>query len=224
MQRTNSLYKQILANPSHKKIVKVDIAGTTYVEEGELFSCIPSFNLFSKNALGVGGVCSSKLELEILPKGTIPKMALIEPYVAVTDGTQTSDYLPYGKFYIYHRDIDEETGHMIITAFDAMIKAEQTAYTSVPASLAMDDIVDDFCTRMGVTLDSGTIVSHTMTCGFDSTLTMREYLGYIAVAHAGNWTITEEGKLKLVDAFVTDSLLINEDGKVILFGGVGIYV
>lgn len=224
MQTTSSLYKSILSDPNHRKVVKATIGGVEYTET-DIYSMKPTFNLFGEDALSVGGTCSTKLELTIRPKSDIPKMALIEPYVCVTDGTQTSEWLPQGKFYIYHRDLDADSGNLSITAYDAMLKAEVTGYTDLALfPKYMDSIVADACTRMGVTLDSGTVISHVLECEFDTTLTLREYLSYIAVAHGGNWVITEEGKLKLVDSFPTDSLLIDHEGNIITFGGVGIYV
>ena len=225
MQTTSALYNQILADANHRKVVKVDINSVTYTE-ANILSMNATFDLLSEDALTVGGTCSAKLELTIIPQGeTIPKMALIEPYVCLTDGTNTSEWLPQGKFYIYQRELDEDSGNLSIVAYDAMLKAEQTGYTDAETfPEAMDDLVADACARMGVTLDSGTTISHTLVCQFDSTLSLREYLSYVAVAHGGNWKITEEGKLALVDGFPTDSLLIDHEGNVITFGGIGIYV
>ena len=58
-------------------------------------------------------------------------------------------------------------------------------------------------------------------------MTMREALGRIAVANAGNWTITDEGKLLLVglNSMPAEThYLITETGSAITFGGVRILV
>ena len=57
--------------------------------------------------------------------------------------------------------------------------------------------------------------------------TMREVLGYIGVANAGNWIITMEGKLRLVklgDIPEESNLLVDDYGNPILFGEVRIIV
>lgn len=51
---------------------------------------------------------------------------------------------------------------------------------------------------------------------------MREVLGYIAVSNAGNWIITDEGKLLLVkfgDIPAETNYLVEEGGFAITFGG-----
>ena len=52
--------------------------------------------------------------------------------------------------------------------------------------------------------------------------TVREVLGYIGAMYAGNWTINEQGKLRLVvlgDIPAETNLLINENDKRIVIGG-----
>ena len=56
---------------------------------------------------------------------------------------------------------------------------------------------------------------------------MREILSYIAVSNAGNWIITDAGKLLLVgygDLPEETNFLVTERGEAILFGEVRLLV
>lgn len=225
MQTTSELYKQILMNPAHRKETKLDIAGTEYTE-ANIISVETSGGLFT--APGIGNCASRQINLEIFPLGTIPRQAQIKVYVRLVLGTQTSEWLPKGVFFISTRARDKRTDSLTITGYDAMLKAEAVWLTS-PASnwpMPQADAVADIASRMGVEVDSRTVLSTAYPVGYpvdeNGDLTMREVLGYIAVSNAGNWVITDEGKLLLVkygDVPEETNYLVDEYGDTITFGG-----
>ena len=94
----------------------------------------------------------------------------------------------------------------------------------------MPDVVADIASRMGVPVDPRTVINPAYTVGYPNDLTMREILGYIAAAHAGNFVITDAGALRLVPLYnpAVDhgpgGYLVTEDGHPITFGGVRIIV
>ena len=97
----------------------------------------------------------------------------------------------------------------------------------MPAATAVADIA----ARMGVAVDSRTVLDAAFPMQYPvddkGDMTMREALGRIAVANAGNWTITDEGKLLLVglNSMPAEThYLITETGRAITFGGVRILV
>jgi hypothetical protein len=119
--------------------------------------------------------------------------------------------------------------------YDAMLKAKETWLDSsydaktwpMPAATAVNDIA----ARMGMAVDSRTVLDATFPVKYpvddEGDMTMREALGRIAVANAGNWIITNEGKLLLVglNSMPAEThYLITESGSVITFGGVRILV
>lgn len=120
-------------------------------------------------------------------------------------------------------------------SYDAMLKAEETWLDSsydaktwpMPAATAVADIA----ARMGVAVDSRTVLDAAFPVQYpvdsDGDMTMREALSRVAVANAGNWIITDEGKLLLVGLNsmpAETNYLITEGGNAITFGGVRILV
>lgn len=175
--------------------------------------------------LGIGNAVASTLEMSFFPSGTIPTMAQINCYIRaktaydtelVTDeyGTpimtddgyylaskiaQVSEWLPFGIYWIDTRETDKASGLMTITAYDAMLKAEQD-YTDNTGTypMAMSSAVAYICTQLGLTQDSRNRVSGYTIDSPTGIYTMREVLQYIAAASGGNWIITESGALRLV--------------------------
>lgn len=150
-------------------------------------------------------------------------------------GEQVSEWIPKGVFFFSTRKTDRITGVLSVHGYDAMLKAEETWLDSsydaktwpMPAATAVADIA----ARMGVEVDSRTVLDEAFPMQYPADdkgdMTMRETLGRIAVANAGNWTITDEGKLLLVglNSMPAEThYLITESGSAITFGGVRILV
>lgn len=179
---------------------KVSIAGVDY-SESELFSVSTSAALFSGSTVGIGGCVAKEIDLTVMPQGDIPRMAEIIVWVRpVADGIET-DWLQKGVFYIDTRNEDKVTGLLTIHGYDAMLKAEQTYLQEGDTDewpRAESVVVADIAARMGVEIDSRTVLSDTYMVAYPNDLTMREILGYVAAAHGGNWIITDAGALRLV--------------------------
>ena len=245
MHVTSDLYKTILQTPGHEKEHRAFIAG---VEQKILKKAETKYSnlnmpplvkgsLFVGSKPSVGGCVSRQIDIMIKPKGTIPRMAEIklETRLVLKDFvtgeiTSTSEWLPKGTFYIDTRQTDKVSGALIIHGYDAMLKAEQPFLTDTTEDdwpKPMDEVVEEIAKRMGVTVDSRTVVSHTLQAGYPLEYTMREALGFIASAHAGNWIITDAGELRLVglaDIPPETFYLVTEDGDAILFGDTRILI
>lgn len=245
MHVTSDLYKTILQTPGHEKEHRAFIAG---VEQKILKKAETKYSnlnmpplvkgsLFVGSKPSVGGCVSRQIDIMIKPKGTIPRMAEIklETRLVLKDFvtgeiTSTSEWLPKGTFYIDTRQTDKVSGALIIHGYDAMLKAEQPFLTDTTEDdwpKPMDEVVAEIAERMGVTVDSRTVVSHTLQAGYPLGYTMREVLGFIASAHAGNWIITDAGELRLVglaDIPPETFYLVTEDGDAILFGDTRILI
>ena len=245
MHVTSDLYKTILQTPGHEKEHRAFIAG---VEQKILKKAETKYSnlnmpplvkgsLFVGSKPSVGGCVSRQIDIMIKPKGTIPRMAEIklETRLVLKDFvtgeiTSTSEWLPKGTFYIDTRQTDKVSGALIIHGYDAMLKAEQPFLTDTTEDdwpKPMDEVVAEIAQRMGVTVDSRTVVSHTLQAGYPLEYTMREVLGFIASAHAGNWIITDAGELRLVglaDIPPETFYLVTEDGDAILFGDTRILI
>ena len=120
-------------------------------------------------------------------------------YYLASKIAQVSEWLPFGTYWIDTRETDKASGLMTITAYDAMLKAEQD-YTDNTGTypMAMSSAVAYICTQLGLTQDSRNSVAGYTIDSPTGIYTMREVLQYIAAASGGNWIITESGNLRLV--------------------------
>lgn len=234
MHTVSDLWQQMLADPAHAVEAKLKIAGVEYGEDQIVRKSLMVYGgLYS--TFGIGNCCARQIEFEIYPQGTIPRQAKIEVYMRLRLGEQVSEWIPKGVFFFSTRKTDRITGVLSVHGYDAMLKAEETWLDSsydaktwpMPAATAVADIA----ARMGVAVDSRTVLDAAFPMQYPvddkGDMTMREALGRIAVANAGNWTITDEGKLLLVglNSMPAEThYLITETGSAITFGGVRILV
>lgn len=234
MHTVSDLWRQMLADPAHAVEAKLKIAGVEYGEDQIVRKSLMVYGgLYS--TFGIGNCCARQIEFEIYPQGTIPRQAKIEVYMRLRLGEQVSEWIPKGVFFFSTRKTDRVTGVLSVHGYDAMLKAEETWLDSsydaktwpMPAATAVADIA----ARMGVEVDSRTVLDAAFPVQYPvddkGDMTMREALGRIAVANAGNWTITDEGKLLLVglNSMPAEThYLITETGRAITFGGVRILV
>lgn len=232
MQSVSALYRQLLAANAPKE-VRAIIAGVTYGQD-KIVSATTKAALMDRAAT-IGNCVAKELNLVLRNPGEIPRMAEIRMQFRLNSGTQQSEWLPKGTFFIDTRD--EGNGVLTIDAFDPMLKCDQSFTTSgEQGTWPRTDItvVNQICSRIGVTLDARTaaIITSGYTIqypGFgEGAYTMRELLGFIGSMYAGNWIITDENKLRLLvlGDMPDDStdLLITEYGEYIVMGGYRIRV
>ena len=203
MQTTSSTYQTLLAG-NNRKETRLIINDNLIFGEESLCSLSTSGALFGSDTLSFGGCISREIRVKFYPgSATIPRMAKLQPQIRLTDGTTTSEWIPKGTFYIDTREYDKETGTLTLTGYDAMLKAEATY---IPAGevgrwpLPMSTVASEICTLLGLTMDSRTSVRSDYLVQLPTGYSMREVLGGIAAAHAGNWIITDAGKLRLIKA------------------------
>lgn len=232
MQTTSELYKAILQNQDHEKEIKLNIAGVEYGMDN-IISCSTSGGIFSTP--GVGNCASRQIDFVIKNPGEIPRQAKIQVFVRLILGEQASEWIPKGVFFFSTRKTDKVTGAMTVKGYDAMLKTEQTwltpDYDTKNWPMPQADAVADIATRIGVEVDIRTVLSTAFPVAYpideNGDLTMREVLGYIAASNAGNWIITDEGKLLLIgygDIPEATNYLVDESGNAIMFGEVRLLV
>ena len=235
MHETSELYKSLWSNPLHRVETKIDVAGVEYLKaeypnDGFLY-CRIYGGAFEKPSFG--NCASRTLELKLLQKDTIPRAAKIQVFVRLTFGEQASEWIKKGEFFISRREKDKRTGILSITAFDAMLKANEVwlndSYSDLNWPMSQVDAVNDIANRMGLEVDSRTVLPTQFPVDYpvdeNGDLTMWNVLCYIASSNAGNWIITDEGKLRLVqfgDIPDETNYLVTETGDAITFGGVRI--
>ena len=222
MQAVSNLWKQIFAEPGHLTEVRAVIGGVTYNID-KIFSITQTRNIFSSNSPTIGCCCSSVLDIEIIPTSPVPRMA---PIVVTTrlksaDGTQYSEWIDAGTYYVDTRSKERDGLTMHFTAYDSMLKADQPYLQNSEIDewpCDENDVVDEIAALMGVTVDERTVLA-----GYDVNYpaqdwTMREVLGWIAAANCGNWIITPQNELYLIPLNTDTSYLGSDSNTAILFG------
>lgn len=234
MHTVSDLWQQMLADPAHAVEAKLKIAGVEYNEDKIVRKSLMVYGgLYS--TFGIGNCSARQIDVKLYPKGTIPRQAKIEGFVRLVLGDQVSEWIPKGVFFFSTRKTDRVTGVLSVHGYDAMLKAEEiwldSSYDAKTWPMPAATAVADIAARMGVEVDSRTVLDEAFPMQYPvddkGDMTMREALGRIAVANAGNWTITDEGKLLLVglNSMPAEThYLITETGSAITFGGVRILV
>lgn len=234
MHSVSDLYLSLLADKNHRVETKLSIAGVEYSQADIVRDSLRVYGgLYS--AFGIGNCSARQIDFEIIPKGDIPRQAEIKVYARLVSGEQASEWIPKGVFYFATRKTDRKTGVLSVHGYDAMLKAEETwldsSYDAETWPMPVWTAVNDIAARMGVAVDSRTQLNAAFSVQYpvdsEGDMTMREALGRIAVANAGNWIITDEGKLLLVGLNSMPketNHLVTETGSAITFGGVRILV
>lgn len=234
MHTVSDLWQQMLADPAHAVEAKLKIAGVEYGEDKIVRKSLVVYGgLYS--TFGIGNCCARQIDFEIYPQGEIPRQAKIEVYMRLRLGEQVSEWIPKGVFFFSTRKTDRVTGVLSVHGYDSMLKSEQkwldSSYDAETWPMPVWTAVNDIAARMGVAVDSRTQLNESFPVQYpvddEGDMTMREALGRIAVANAGNWIITDEGKLLLVDLNSMPketNHLVTETGSAITFGGVRILV
>lgn len=234
MHSVSNLYLSLLADKNHRVETKLSIAGVEYSQADIVKDSLRVYGgLYS--AFGIGNCSARQIDFEIIPKGDIQRQAEIKVYARLVSGKQVSEWIPKGVFYFATRKTDRKTGVLSVHGYDSMLKAEQTwldsNYDAQTWPMPVWTAVNDIAARMGVAVDSRTQLNAAFPVQYpvdsEGDMTMREALGRIAVANAGNWIITDEGKLLLVGLNSMPketNHLVTETGSAITFGGVRILV
>ena len=205
MQNTSATYNTAYASDLRSFEVKLNIAGTDYGADA-IFSLSTDSKIFA-DAPTIGGAYSATCEFSIISDGTsIPRMAKCIPYFRVTDGTNTSEWIKKGEFYIDTRKVTNNGGGFdVFEAFcyDGMMMANQPYSASGISWPATDTaVVADICTALGWTQDSRNAAiltgGYSLPAPVNSLATYRDYLSYIAAMYAANWIMSDDGKLRLV--------------------------
>lgn len=205
---------------------KVDIAGTVYTQDDDEFiSCKITRLLFER--FSVGNACSSIIELEIVPKAAIPRMAVIKPS---SRENNSYPWKPEGTFFV---DVQEKGLYTtVLTGYDAMLKSEVVYLPRGSVGTwpkRMSTVANEIATDvLGVQMDARTQIPSNYMLEYPNDYSCREILCTIASACGGNWIITAENKLLLVPLFSSmpepTNYLVTEEGKAITFGGTRILV
>lgn len=223
MQAVSSIYQELLRNPKHRKECKVEIGDSVFGMD-KLITLGTGGS--SYRTPSVGNTIARQIDLSLFPEdAAIPRMAEMKVFSRLVYEDTVSEWIQKGVFYIDTRKTDRETGVLTIHGYDAMLKLEQIYIedgedlTGWPKT--MDVVAADIAALIGVEIDERTVLNAAYTVEAPVGYTMREVMGWIAAAHAGNWTITDAGKLRLITLAGIPAetyYLVDENGDYILLG------
>ena len=223
-QTTSELWKTLWRAKGTTKEYGFDINAVWYGPDAEVEHSV-DYGLYEE--FGIGNAATAQLSISLYAD-EIPRGATIKRYIRLKNGDQVSEWLPKGIFFVNRRA--EDDGYWTIEAFDSMRKAENVwePDQSLEFPLSMPDAAAEFARIMGVEIDPRTSLNSAYTIDYPANdYTIRNELCYIAAAHAGNWIVTDEGKLLLVPLLSIPeetNYLVTEYGGAITFGGVRILV
>lgn len=223
MQTVSSTYKRLFRQQHHITEVRATIGDSDYGMD-RIYNAKHRLNLFSGSVPEIGNCCAATLELGIIPDGMGQRMAEITlaTQLVSPDGTERSEWLPAGTFYADSKSKSDDGEHLQLSAFDAMMKADQpylenSQISTWPAE-DENDVVADIASLMGVVVDSRTVLAGYSVPLPDQDWTAREVLGWIGAANGGNWIITPANELLLVKLEGITSLLGPDRTKALLLG------
>lgn len=209
--------------------------------EVSLFSVTTKTPFFKDSTPCVGAVVAGTVNIEMIAPFNVPKRGRISIYSRAVNESEKSEWVPCGTYYIDTRkQVHDERGFDVLTldGYDAMLLAEVT-YPSDESEekdgesrypMLDKTMVQFIADNMkidpggsGISVDPRTW--ELMTAGYKFNLpagySMREALGMIAAAYAGNFIISPTGQLRLVSMFdlpPETRVLCTEDGYKIVFG------
>ena len=211
--------------PEQEYEFQVEIGGTNYGMD-RLSSVTITHPLFDR--FDVGLCCCARMIVTYRFNMEPPKGAKLIPMYRPKGSNDA--WKQIGVFYIDLRT--EKADKKTLTCYDSMMKADvqftkdNELVEDWPRS--MSQLANEIAVRMGIALDPRTVLSSDYIVDYPNDLTMRDLLGYIAAAHAGNWIITDEAKLLLVPVATSmppeTNYLVTESGAPIVIGGYKILV
>ena len=161
-------------------------------------------HLFTDDKPMVGCCVAAEIDVTMVkPTATIKRMSSIKPFIRAVNDTKESEWLPKGVFYIDTRSDGESTDEIVFHGYDAMLKAENDFPVDgdIGEWPKTDiDVVSLIAGHMGVEVDARTseIMQRGYPVQYPGGYAMREILGYIAAMYAGNFIMSDDGKLRLV--------------------------
>lgn len=252
MQQTSSLYKKILSGEHWKeytlvigesgvlvneKAEHITFGGTAILvsssgadsgfQESSIISMSTQKSIFSDANPTVGNCIAGQISVEMVkPKGDIPRRARLAPYVRITNGTEHSEWIQKGIFFIDHREYrGEENERMIISGYDHIILTEDEFPSSTHEWPRTDiNVVRDIASEIGTGIDARTVqmMNKGYKINYPVGYSMREVLENIAAMYGGSFIMSDVGELLLVTMFGIPretAYLIDNAGFSITFGG-----
>lgn len=145
-----------------------------------------------------------KLDVLLDDGESIPDGASVRIIARLTDldVTEHTETLQFGEFMV--DTCNKEENIYLLSCYDAMLKTSQAmvddndSESGWPKSMAV--VVQEIAYRIGTPIDPRTRINRGLNymVPFPKGYTMQQVLGWIGACNGGNWTITDDGMLRLV--------------------------
>lgn len=202
MRSTTVLHDALLQAAGTTQDVRITIGGKVYGMDA-IVECRPSGAVMGTKTMSIGNCVAGEVELVLLERSAnLPRMAELHIETRlVGEDRSAAEWVPAGVYFVDTR-AESYSGVLTIHAYDAMLKAEATFLEILPLEqtwpITQQAAVAAIAEKMGLEVDSRTVINPSYLVEYPNDYTMREVLGYIAAANAGNWIITPGGDLRLV--------------------------
>lgn len=164
--------------------------------------------LTAESGISIGNACSTECRVTLLEESQYwPRMAQFTVDFRISSGAggTKSEWITAGTFYTDERSEDKD-GNLSIIAFDGMMKADQSWTDKIPSAslpatwpITAYDWASMIQDAELATFDDLTQLDDNVAfIGLDTTTSIRDVLKSIAAVHAGNWMMTADEKLKLI--------------------------
>lgn len=200
MRNTSATWKSIVETGNFNLNVKATINGKEYTE---ITAPKISRTLISGD-LTVGGCCSGSLRFSVLTSDDIAERAKVVISAQLTDGTNTSEWMDFGTFFIRSRQQNPISNKIEIEAYDAMQDLDFILASVIQEQdwpLQMHDVAEIAALMLGTNgLDSRSVimVGPEYEFQYDDSLTVSKAMQIIGELNGGNWMITADNYLRLV--------------------------
>lgn len=207
MKTASAIYKMLRVVDTSWYEIRV-VQGNNIYGLDRLKSVTMSPILTTGSGVSIGGANSTECRIKLIEESAYwPRMAqfTVEFRICASSGSTKSEWITAGTFYTDERS-EDKYGNLSIVAFDGMMKADQSWTDKIPsadlpstwpitaydwASMIENANLAEFedLTQLDDTVEF---------IGLDTTTSIRDVLKSIAAVHAGNWTMTADEKLRLV--------------------------
>jgi hypothetical protein len=144
----------------------------------------------------IGAAVPTRLDLTIKTEDIFPSNAEIRPYIKLYGDGASSEWMPFGVFYIDSRKYINDVWEFV--AYDKLMLANQPWETSLMLPNTMNNVMDEICTILDIELVPGLLIHSYDVPLTTQEFTIRQVIGYIAACHAANAKINKDGKLAFI--------------------------
>lgn len=237
MHSTSTLYETIKSGLYTVRVIleieTVTDGTTEYVEldESKIYSLKTSGSVFPEGKPSIGNFCAREIDTIFEPPTgkTIPKQARMRIFTYLDNGTQQSERIPKGVFFIDTREYNADKTKMMVHGYDAAVKFDSDiAETDFEWPVDVSNLV----LALAHSVDVGVVMPVDLINLLSTNIykvplticTKREMIQYIAAAIGCNAVIDDKGRLTFlllrIDAAEVDTYyLADENGNYITIGG-----